>query len=348
MGRAIGAVLFVVIGFVAGWSVWRVFGDTDAPIEVRDHTFVAVVPGEVSSTRSLRATAMWTVAPAASNRAAGTVTSVELSLGDFADVGDVMYTVDESPVVAAAGDTPAYRDMKLGDRGNDIAQLQSMLSELGFYSGEIDGEFDSSLRNVVRAWQRTMGTPVTGVVSVGDVVFLPVMPSRVVLDADSLKPGQILSGGEAAIGVLGESPEFSVDIGSAQTDPVPVGQELTLVANLGGQEVSWSAVAGETVLGPDGLVVTLLPSGSAPICGDRCELVPIETGAALEAVLILVPRTRGLVVPIGALATTANGDTAVIDESGNLLHVEVVATARGMAVVEGVPEGTRVRVPARS
>lgn len=348
MGRVIGAILFLVIGFVAGWSVSKVFGEPDSPIEVVDHTFVAVVPGEVSSTRSLRATAVWTVAPAASNRAAGTVTSVERSLGDLVDVGDVMYTVDESPVVAASGDTPAYRDMQLGDRGNDIAQLQSMLSELGFYSGEIDGEFDSSLRNAVRAWQRTMGTPVTGVVSVGDVVFFPVMPSRVVLDADSLKPGQMLSGSEAAIGVLGESPEFSVDVGPAQADPVPVGQELTLVANLSGEEVSWSAVAGDTVLGPNGLVLTLMRSGSAPICGDRCELIPIETGAALEAVLVLVPPTRGLVVPIGALATTASGDTAVIDESGNVLQVKIVATARGMAVVEGVAEGTRVRVPARS
>ena len=54
---------------------------------------------------------------------------------------------------------------------------------------------------------------------------------------------------------------------------------------------------------------------------------------------------RGVVVPLAALITDADGSTAVIAADGQRLPVTVLARARGMAVVQGVRAGTSVRVP---
>lgn len=346
MRRVLWGALLLVLGLLAGWAVSRVFGGSEPPVEIADYTYVEVVPGEVFDVRTLRAVASWDVVPVATNRASGTVTSVFAGSGDIVDVGDVLYEVDERPVVAAVGDIPAYRSLSRGTRGGDVGQLQRMLSSLGWYDGEPDGVFSASVRDAVRDWQESLAVERSGVVELGDIVFLPEFPIRVVLDETVIARGRVLAGGEDAIGTLGESPRFVIDLGVNQTDPVPVGETVRLEAVIGGSEISWEAVAGETRLGPDGWMVGLLPLGGMTICSDECGLIPVGSGWSLDAALVRVPHTAGLVVPVAALASMADGRTGVVGEAGEFVEVEVLAVARGMAVVEGVDEATRVRVPA--
>jgi hypothetical protein len=54
-----------------------------------------------------------------------------------------------------------------------------------------------------------------------------------------------------------------------------------------------------------------------------------------------------VLVPAAALATTADGQAVVVLESGELQQVSVVASASGMAIVEGLGEGQLVRTPGR-
>lgn len=347
MRRVLWGALLLVVGLLAGWAVSRVFGGSEPPVEIADHTYVEVVPGEVFDVRTLRAVASWDVVPVATNRASGTVTSVRADPGATVAAGEVMYEVDERPVVAAVGEIPAYRSISRGDRGGDVAQLQRMLSALGWYDGDPDGVFDASVRDAVRDWQESLQLERSGVVELGDIVFFPELPIRVVLDETVIARGKVLAGGEDAIGSLGEAPRFVIDLGVNQTDPVPVGETVSLEAVIRGSEVSWEAVAGETRLGPEGWMVELLPLGGTAICGDECGLVPVGAGWSLDAALVRVPHTAGLVVPVAALVSKADGSTGVIDEAGEIIGVEVLAVARGMAVVEGVEEATRVQVPAQ-
>ena len=47
------------------------------------------------------------------------------------DCGDVLYRVDEHPVLLLCGTVPAYRDLHTGDRGRDVWQLNRNLRRLG-------------------------------------------------------------------------------------------------------------------------------------------------------------------------------------------------------------------------
>jgi N-acetylmuramoyl-L-alanine amidase len=55
-----------------------------------------------------------------------------------------------------------YWIMKKGDRGDDVAELQSRLRFLGFYGGRVDGDFGPGTETAVRGFQREFGMPVDG------------------------------------------------------------------------------------------------------------------------------------------------------------------------------------------
>ena len=73
------------------------------------------------------------------NRARGTYTKLP-ETGDKVDCGDVLYRVDEHPVLLLCGTVPAYRDLHGGDAGRDVRQLNRNLHELGY---DADGQFVS-------------------------------------------------------------------------------------------------------------------------------------------------------------------------------------------------------------
>jgi peptidoglycan hydrolase-like protein with peptidoglycan-binding domain len=99
--------------------------------------------------------------------------------------GDVTGVYDEATTAAVAAlqrdlglpDTGQYDEAtdaalreRLGVRidafGASVAQLQRALTDLGFYSGPIDGRYSAATIEAVRAFQRQLGVPDTGVVDV--------------------------------------------------------------------------------------------------------------------------------------------------------------------------------------
>ena len=60
------------------------------------------------------------------NRARGTYTKLP-EAGDKVDCGDVLYRVDDKPVLLLCGSTPAYRSLSEGERGPDVSELNANL-----------------------------------------------------------------------------------------------------------------------------------------------------------------------------------------------------------------------------
>ena len=65
------------------------------------------------------------------NRARGIYTKLP-NAGGNVDCGDVLYRVDDNPVLLLCGSTPAYRSLSKGDSGPDVAELNANLVNLGY------------------------------------------------------------------------------------------------------------------------------------------------------------------------------------------------------------------------
>ncbi len=107
--------------------------------------------------------------------ATGTLTDV-IADGATIERGDVVARIDDHPVVAMFGATPMWRDLAVGDEGDDVFQLETNLTALGFDAEGIvtvDATYSSATADMVEAWQASLGVDETGDVAMRDVVVLP-------------------------------------------------------------------------------------------------------------------------------------------------------------------------------
>ncbi|MFD9965121.1 peptidoglycan-binding protein [Amycolatopsis sp. NPDC058986] len=137
-----------------------------APVKRQVVGTTVVVRGTVAGTDDVQATPVPAGGPAGA--AAGpkpVVTAVRKAAGDTVNAGDVLVEVSGRPLVALPGTEPAYRDLRPGDTGKDVAGLRRALAELGFPSaGDPDGVFGAATKRAVRAYYERLGfaVPTTG------------------------------------------------------------------------------------------------------------------------------------------------------------------------------------------
>jgi peptidoglycan hydrolase-like protein with peptidoglycan-binding domain len=92
------------------------------------------------------------------------VTAVRAKIGQNVKAGQVLLEVSGRPVIALPGAVPAYRDLKPGDEGKDVTELQHALAALGYYSADPSGTFDWNTKQAVTALYQHLGydVPTTG------------------------------------------------------------------------------------------------------------------------------------------------------------------------------------------
>ncbi len=127
------------------------------------------------------------------NRAGGTYTKLP-NVGDKVDCGDVLYRVDDHPVLLLCGSTPAYRSLAQGESGPDVAELNANLVDLAYANrAQLDpssDQFSSETTSALKKLQAKLGEDETGSLDLGRVVFLP-EPVRIArLTADLGGPAQ--------------------------------------------------------------------------------------------------------------------------------------------------------------
>lgn len=341
---AFATAILLTVGAAAGWAGAIVLTPPRDVVGNAGFTYVSVSPGEVASSLNFNTVAAWTTTPIAANLAAGTVTSVAVASGQEVSHGTTLYTVNLRPVAIAQGSIPAFRTLQQGTEGADVAQLQQFLVTVGTYEGPVDGDFDYGTGQAVRAWQKLVGIDPDGTMQAGDLVYVPTLPTRIALDSEKVIPGAVLNQGDRVVLGLPSSPTFRIPLTANQSALVPLG---TRVVVTGPNGEAWEGFAAEQKSTEMGVDILLAPGeGFASICVDACESIPISDEVSLRSQIIVVESVAGLTVPSAALNTRADGGIVVFDEEGVEHAVSVVASAKGMSVIEGVPAGMRVRVPA--
>lgn len=335
--------LGVILGSAGAWALTTVLSPPAAVEPEASYTLARAQEGEVKDTVRLNATATWAATKTGLNAAEGVVTEIFVASGDEVRQGQALYSVNLSPVVVAVGDVPAFRAVGAGTQGPDVQQVQQMLQDTGFYEGVVDGKAGAKTADAISRWQRSLHLPETGEVALGSVLFVPSLPSRIVINEETISRGRTLSPGEVAVSALSQTPAFSLALTEAQAAQVPDGATVELS---GSGDRLWVAKAGNRAMSADSSVVNveLLPVSGGAICEDACAELPATAATTLAANVIVTPATKGVSIPTAALVTDADGRASVLDADGTAQPVEVLASSRGISIVTGVNEGQEIRV----
>jgi peptidoglycan hydrolase-like protein with peptidoglycan-binding domain len=236
--------------------------------------------------------------------------------------------------------------MRFGTAGDDVAQLETALSALGF-AGEgvvVDGVYDAATREAVLSWQRAIGAPADGVVDLGDVVFTPGSIRIGSLErtiGDVVQDGATIMTRSAAetfvIVQLPAADQGLLSVGDAVVVELPDRTEVeATVATVG-----TVAQAGQT--GGAYFEVTIILDDPAAAAG--LDEAPVE-------VAVVTDSTAGvLAVPVTALLALAEGGYAVEvvapDGSVALIGVDPGLFADGFVEVtgDGLDAGMEVAIP---
>jgi hypothetical protein len=167
-----GAGLLVAVAATGGVVVLSGGERATAASQAGSASTAMVQKGKLSAAVSQDGTLTYRARPdgspfSAINRARGTYTELP-EVGDEVDCGDVLYRVDDKPVLLLCGTVPAYRALHEADAGQDVRQLNRNLHVRG--AGDA---FTTKTEKALEALQRRKGIHVTGALALGDAVFLP-------------------------------------------------------------------------------------------------------------------------------------------------------------------------------
>ena len=285
------------------------------------------------------------------NQLQGTLTEVAPA-GSVVERGQTLYRVDNRPVPLLYGDLPAWRRLAAdtGD-GPDVRQLEQNLVAMGHATEAemvVDEKFTTATTAAVKRWQKAAGLEETGVVELGQAVFLPGAFRVADVKAErgaSAPPGSPVLTGTSTSRVV------QVDLDATKQSLAKVGEKVDVklpdgrttpgtIATVG--TVAQSKGQGESAKRVVAVTVTL----DEPAATGSVDQAPVRVGITSDS------RKGVLVVPVNALLALAEGGygVRVVDGigPGRILAVTTGLFARGMVEVqgEGVAEGTQVEVPA--
>jgi hypothetical protein len=292
-----------------------------APVQFGPLTATIVTRGVVLAGASVQAE------PTSALGAARLVVSkVLVRAGTPVSPGMVAAEVSGRPVIVLAGAVAAYRDLRPGDRGADVAQLQRALAGIGWPAGaDAAGAFGRGTERAVAGLYRSLGYipaggPKNAYLPMSEVVFVPAFPARVSRVDSQL--GTVLKG--PAVTISYGRLRLRVRIDPADGPLVRRGSPVTLTPDFGGRAIR-----------------ALVTAVGRPVATSQGEQVPVQVrplrplpggwvGQDLQ-VTITSARTAGpvLYVPVSAVSVSASGQASVTvaRPGGATVVVPVVAGA---------------------
>jgi peptidoglycan hydrolase-like protein with peptidoglycan-binding domain len=355
-GAAVLAIAAIAVGVVVRSSAGHATGDAQAgspnTAQVEQGKLSAVVSQDgVLNYKSRPDGAPYSVI----NQAQGVYTELP-EIGQKVDCGDVLYQVDEHPVLLLCGAVPAYRALQTGDAGEDARQLNRNLHELGYDAkagvriAPSESDFTVKTEKALEALQRSKGLAVTGVLASGDAVFLP-EPVRIAKVGG--EPGAPARPGAPILSATSDALQVQVNFESPQQGQVKTGDEaqITLPGNtvVTGKVVGFGRVAEAPAGQGGGVAEATIPtyiSLDDPTKARGLDRAPVHVDITTAGV------RSALSVPVTALVGKSGGGFAVeLARAGGRRELVAVTvglfdTGGGRVQVEGdLRAGDRVVVP---
>jgi multidrug efflux pump subunit AcrA (membrane-fusion protein) len=272
------------------------------------------------------------------NQAGGVYTKLP-ETGDEVGCGEVLYRVDNRPVVLLCGRVPAYRDLRVGLRGPDVRQLNRNLHQLGY---------DAHVRIDPGDDRFTTHVGVSGRLATDDAVFLP---EAVRIAKVSGQVGGSARPGAPVLSATSDKLQVRVDLDASQQGEVKKGDraEITLPGNtpVTGRVAGFGRVA-QTQEGSPAAAATI-PTFirlDDPAKAGGLDQAPVEVDITTKGV------DNALSVPVTALVGKSGGGFAVeVVRAGGRRELVAVQlglfdTGGGRVQVEGdLRAGDAVVVP---
>jgi hypothetical protein len=272
------------------------------------------------------------------NQASGTYTELPAA-GQVITQGQVLYRLNDSPVVLLYGSTPAYRTLSAGATGADVAELNADLVALGYATSArlspTSASFGSASRAALERLQAALGVTKNGTLTLGQAVFEPLAVRVTNLSAQqggSGQTGQIVMQGSSTTRqvqvALDASQQTDVAVGDKVTITLPdnqttpgvvssVGPVATCPSSSAGGSSSDSAAAGADTC-PSGIsgssstpTIAVGVTPSDPAATGTWDQAPVQVGITTARV------SSALVVPV----------TALLAQPGGVYVLEVVGVA---------------------
>jgi hypothetical protein len=310
------------------------------------------------------------------NQAQGTYTKLP-QIGQVVSQGQVLYRVNDSPVVLLYGSTPAYRSLSAGATGADVAELNADLVALGYATSAqltpTSSSFGSATTTALEKLQAALGVAQNGTLSLGQAVFEPTAVRVTNLSAQlggNTQTGQTVMQGSSTTRqvqvALDASQQTDVAVGDKVTLTLPNNQTTPGVVSAVGTVASCPSESGaggsssnSAAPGTDTCSSGSSGSSTAPtIIVDVTPSDPATTGrwdqAPVHVSIITASVPSALVVPVTALLAQPGGGYAVeVVDRGGTHHLVPVSLglfddADGLVQVTGaeLAAGQEVVVPA--
>ncbi|MCI9889441.1 peptidoglycan-binding protein [Micrococcales bacterium 31B] len=333
----------LLIAFCVGFAVRSVFFQAVSDGAQGEPLTVEAQQGSLGLEQTLNATVTWEQTGAVASGSQGVLTwraDDSRSLNE----GEAVVRVNEAPVILLQGVVPMYRDVSPGMSGEDVRQLQNALIRLGDYAGAADGQFSESFATAVVAFQTRTHQSATGTVPRGSVIFVPTVPARVQF-AENAEFGAAIAVGQPLLHLMSSSPHFDIPVSPAQAALVT--PQTTVKVTVGVK--TWAARIASVGADDNQNPTLALTGADGQPCGTPCADLPFADHALVPTTVAFSPRTSGIVLPVSAIQSAADGATFVVTSAEGRVPVTVVTTSQGKAIVTGASAGTRIAVnPAES
>ena len=309
------------------------------------------------------------------NQAQGTYTALP-ELGQVISQGQVLYRVNNSPVVLLYGSTPTFRTLSAGSNGDDVAELNANLVALGYATSSqlspMSAFFGSDTTTALMKLQGAQGVTQSGTLSLGQALF---EPTAVRVTTRSVPLGGAAQAGQSVMDGTSTTRQVQVALDASEQSDVGVGNKATITlpnnqttpgvvstvgtvascppspASGGSSASSVTVGTGTCSSGSSGNAVTptvtLDVTPSDPAATGTWDQAPVQVTISTAS----VPNT--LVVPVIALLARSGGGYAVevVDPGGSHRLVTVSLglfdDADGLVQVTGsrLAAGQEVVVP---